>query len=200
MMERFFTNLFFGVVFTGVGYFLAFHVGQEILDNAHASEKWPYVVGRVVSSGVGSHIHYDSSIRNHEGTRMYRASLAYTYTVDYQEYRSTKVWFGDGWSSSSSSGAEEVAARYPTGRLVNVYYNPENPKEAVLEPGAFFSSYLLFGMGLLFFGLGVMWLLYESLRILLGVGLVGGGIALWFVSRKKRRKIKQSSPPPPPPA
>jgi hypothetical protein len=35
--------------------------------------------------------------------------------------------------SGSQSGAVSAMTRYPVGKIVTVYYNPENPGEAVLE-------------------------------------------------------------------
>lgn len=46
------------------------------------------------------------------------------------EYESRKVMPGMEWGGS---GASKVVEKYPAGSTVTVYYNPENPAEALLE-------------------------------------------------------------------
>jgi len=40
-------------------------------------------------------------------------------------------------------------SKYPVGRKVKVYYNPDDPVIAVLEPGASWESYQAFVLGIL---------------------------------------------------
>jgi hypothetical protein len=42
--------------------------------------------------------------------------------------------------------AQEVAAMYPVGEKVTVYYNPDNPKIATLEPGISVGSFVILGV------------------------------------------------------
>ncbi len=188
--NSFFGLLIFGLMSAGIGYFVAFHWGKEVLDNAKASEHWPSVEGKILSSRV-------VRPKGDDGASLYAASVGYAYRVDGQEYFSSRVWFGDGNQSSFSSGAKEVVARYPQGKVVRVHYNPAKPKLAVLEPGAFFSSYLIYGIGLLFFGIGLLVLLWAAFRILIVVGVLGGAAVL-LLSRKRGGKAKRPPPPPQP--
>jgi hypothetical protein len=56
--------------------------------------------------------------------------VQYSYQVSGQPYRSTKPAPGP---EVGGTGAGKVVARYPAGAQVMVFYNPQNPAEAVLE-------------------------------------------------------------------
>lgn len=106
---------------------------------AAASRNWPAVQGRVVSSEV-----VVASQTSGGGTRRtsYRALIKYSYQVGTARFESVRVSFM-GWGSSAGtmqrsdkSAARSDANRYPRGAEVKVFYNPQDPSEAVLEPGA----------------------------------------------------------------
>lgn len=83
--------------------------------------------------------------------------IRYRYRVNDREYTSDNMTY-DGWSTARDD-AEKVVDRYRTGSLVPVYYHPQHPKWAVLEPGITLTKYLipmvvvavflLFGIGLI---------------------------------------------------
>ena len=56
--------------------------------------------------------------------------VQYSYQVSGQRYQSTKLAPGP---EVAGTGAGKVIARYPAGAQVMVFYNPQNPAEAVLE-------------------------------------------------------------------
>ena len=64
----------------------------------------------------------------------YSPDVRYRYTVNGKAYNGNKVIAAD-YSSSSASRAGKITRQYKKGSNVNVYYNPENPGEAVLMPG-----------------------------------------------------------------
>ena len=140
--------LFAGFICLITGYFVAFYFGKPILNNATASKSWPAINGIIKSSRVITN-------RDNDGT-MYSADVVYEYLVNGQKYNSSTIRFEADFKSSNSSKAYEVINRYPEGREVQVYYNPEKPELAVLEPGAFFSSYIIWLVGLLFFIIGCL--------------------------------------------
>ncbi len=158
-------SIFFGAVFLAIGLFVGFTFGKPVLDKAKASEQWPSVQGVVTHSEVTSH--------TSDGKRMYSADVLYSYEVGGKSYEGSTIRFGGNNSSSSSSDAHETVAKYPVQREVPVYYNATAAYECVLEPGAFLSSYMVFGIGMLFavvgglIGLGGIW---GVLRRLLALG------------------------------
>jgi hypothetical protein len=56
--------------------------------------------------------------------------VQYSYQVGGQSYQSMKLAPGP---EVGGSGARGVVAKYPVGAQVMVFYNPQNPSEAVLE-------------------------------------------------------------------
>lgn len=143
------SGLIIGPLFAVIGYFVAFSFGKPILENARASEAWPNVAGVVESSEV-------VRSRNSDGKTMYGADVVYAYEVEGREYSSNQISFGGASSSSSSSGAYRVVNHYNAGNAVTVTYDPERPEVAVLEPGVTWSSYMVYGIGWVFFGVGLL--------------------------------------------
>lgn len=105
---------------------------------AIASQQWPSVPGQVTASRV-------TSSTDSEGATLYGAEITYTYTINDRAFASTQVSFGD-YTSSDTDHAEDLTSRYPAERSVTVYYDPQNPARAVLEPG--FAAGLLIPLGL----------------------------------------------------
>ncbi len=115
--------------------------GAQILKNASASSDWSATQGEIISAFV-------RESQDEDGVT-YHADVNYSYAVDDRRYQADTVNFGQ-YGSSSKARAEEIISRYPVGERVNVYYDPETPETAVLEPGVTWSSYLVLGMGFLF--------------------------------------------------
>jgi hypothetical protein len=61
------------------------------------------------------------------------ARVRYRYTVDGIDYESDRIRLVEKlWRDQRS----EIVARYPEGRRVTVAYDPSDPSQAALEPGA----------------------------------------------------------------
>jgi len=87
---------------------------------------WTPVDGIITDSGV--HKSYDS-----EGGESWCLWVEYEYTYDNRNYEGSTISYSkqDNCNSWSSQADEE----YPPGKNVTVYVDPENPADAVLEPG-----------------------------------------------------------------
>jgi hypothetical protein len=85
--------------------------------------KWPSVRGTVLSSRVELR-------ESGEGGVMEHPAVVYSYEVKGETYKGERIAPGP---SLSGSGAKQVVARYPAGNQVNVYYNPKDPSDSVLE-------------------------------------------------------------------
>ena len=55
--------------------------------------------------------------------------------------------------TSSEARAQAILARYPPGQPLQVAYNPSDPTDSLLEPGAHPVHFVRAGMGLFFLGL-----------------------------------------------
>ena len=86
---------------------------------------WPSTLGTVTESRIQMR-------SNSDGGRTSYPLVRYAYQIVGRAYESQKVMPG---MDVGGSGAHRVVARYPVGAQVMVYYNPENPSEALLERG-----------------------------------------------------------------
>lgn len=150
----------FSIIFTAVGIGIIFW-GGKTLNKAKASLEWPGAEGTVIVSDV---------IRNtdSDGDVTYKPDVSYEYVIDGIKYSANRVAFGS-WSSSDRSMAQRVVNHYPAGMTVTVRYDPDDPYEAVLEPGekkgvwfliAFGGVFAAVGLSLLF---GGTWAMFKGM-------------------------------------
>lgn len=140
-----------------VGGGVGFYIGKPILDKARASATWPATEGEVIESHLDRH-------RSRKKKTTYSATVIYRYEVDGADFEGDEVWAGQ-YSSSSRSGMQKIVSQYPVGANVSVYYSPDDPAEAVLQPGAFTSSYLVFGAGMLFVVVGCIMVAVPIIKL-----------------------------------
>jgi hypothetical protein len=115
--------------------------GVNTLRNARISKEWPTTSGTITFSQV--------AISTDEDGTTYYADVRFKYVVNDRWYTADTVHFGE--YSSGSGRAEEIVARYPPESRVTVYYNPDSPQTAVLEPGVTIGAYLTILVALSFF-------------------------------------------------
>jgi hypothetical protein len=87
------------------------------------SKGWRSVTGQILSSEVRER-------RSSEGGTTSYPVVTYQYNVGLTSYQSDKVSPGMGWGGVD---VDKVMARYPAGSTVTVYYDPQNPSDALLE-------------------------------------------------------------------
>lgn len=97
-----------------------------LYEGGKQSRSWPNAPGTITVSKVVEF--HDTE----EGTT-YSPYVAYSYSVRGRAFQGTRVAFGAGASSASSSGPGREIARYPVGAQVRVYYDPRYPESAVLQ-------------------------------------------------------------------
>lgn len=132
---------FLGAVFFLVGGGLILWIGLPTLNSAKASKAWPTVEGIVIESTV---------LTKRSNGPTYKAVVVYDYEVEGEEYSSDRIWFGGEVSTSNRGQMRNIVKEYTEGEATTVHYDPENPKEAVLQPGAFFTSYFMIIFGSVF--------------------------------------------------
>ena len=137
----------FSSIFVVVGLVLM-GFGINSLSRASDSESWPSAEGVVISSEVEGH-------RSRDSGTTYSAEILYDYVVNGETLSGNSIKFGE-VSTGNSSNARRYVNKYREGKTVKVYYNEEDPYEAVLEPGVHASTWFMpvFGAVFALFGSG----------------------------------------------
>lgn len=125
-----------------------FTLGYNKISLGIQSQKWPSVKGQVQKSEIEKSV---SSSHSHSGGGKRRSStgsstcfsllVEYLYDVNGQKYTSNTITYKG--MDGSEKGALKLKQKYPAGSDVFVYYNPNKPKQSVLEPGSDYVGYLL---------------------------------------------------------
>lgn len=92
-----------------------------------AVSQWPSTLGTILMSTLESRRSSDNG-----GYTSYPV-VQYSYRIGEQIYQGRKIAPG---LEVGGTGAGKVVARYPAGAQVMVFYNPQNPSDAVLETKA----------------------------------------------------------------
>ncbi|MFI5091197.1 MAG: DUF3592 domain-containing protein [Terriglobales bacterium] len=114
---------------------------MRAIAKARRSSSWPSVDALIAAAQPYSAPH----VPELKGT-VSSPGIRCSYTVRGKHYES-EVWFGG--QEHFWVDQESVAARYAMGEAVRVYYDPDNPSEAVLRPGPSRDSWWLLGFGVL---------------------------------------------------
>lgn len=136
-------------IFLLVGLGMSFF-GYRLIRKAQASAEWPTANGTIKSSTVDveRERERDSEGDIHYETK-YIPNIVYQYQVEGMDYIGERVSFG-GTSSSNQARAYKLTHQYPEGAEVTVYFNPEDPHDAVLQPGTTWTTYVVLVMGVVF--------------------------------------------------
>ncbi len=132
------------------------YYGYRLIRKARASAGWPAAQGKIESSTVDveKERERDSDGDIHYKTK-YIPNIVYQYQVDGMDFMGDQISFGS-TSSSSPGWAYKMRDQYPEGSEVAVYYDPEKPQEAVLQPGAKGTTYIVLVIGVAFAITGVL--------------------------------------------
>lgn len=115
--------------------------GWTTLQNARASTAWPTTEGVVIASEI-------TQSTDDEGRESYLPRVSYTYTANDINRTNNTIKFSD-TSYNDLRKAQEVTGNYSVGKNIVVYYDPESPENAVLEPGVSSGSYIVLSFGIL---------------------------------------------------
>jgi Protein of unknown function (DUF3592) len=136
-------TLIFGLIFSAAGVFLLIRT-YRVSKHLRCEATWILSPGSVVRSEIRSTL------------ETYSPKITYEYTYGGvkrigDKLRSELLQYN--WKSPS----QRLISRYPVGKMVTVYVNPDDPNETVLEPGGdpaafrivICSSYLITAIGCL---------------------------------------------------
>lgn len=140
-----------GLIFALTGALVFYFFGFPPLKYGYESKSWPKTTGTITLSEVESWMK--------EGNSQYSVRINYSYSVDGKKYNSSKVNTGGSYSGSSMSKAKEIVAKFNEGKTVDVFYDPEIPDSAALNPGIQGKDIAVASFSLLFFFVGMVVLL-----------------------------------------
>jgi hypothetical protein len=122
------------ILLGGVVCVVAFVRGRR---QASASMRWPTVAGTVTTSDVIEEAIEDKSNDDKSSIRKiyrYQLDLRYAYQIGKRDFVGTAANWGGTAIYGLREMAEQTAGQYRPGQPVTVYYDPEQPGNAVLEP------------------------------------------------------------------
>jgi hypothetical protein len=148
-----------GAVFSVIGAGLGLG-GVSAIRKARKRAAWPTVTGTLLSTEV---IEHRRSVSGKHGSRKsvsYEPIVKYSYSVDGKNYSGKRI-AADSESMISRRAAEKRIGRFSSAAEISVYYDPKDPKQAVLDTRAVGLA-MLFGIGAALIALGVFTLLNAS--------------------------------------
>ncbi len=123
--------LIYGLLFvTGLGVWITSVMQGK---DAFLSRRWPSTQGQIDQVEVVYHGGGGPGTTNPYTKGSYAVKVAYSYWIAGQAYHHHRRCFGD--YGGSEQRANKIAEYYRTTQQVTVYYHPQNPGVAVLEPG-----------------------------------------------------------------
>ena len=146
--------LFAGCLF---GVFVLIFMPFEMHKMASA-RSWPSREGTITRTYV---THHAGSFRNPD---YYTPEFRGRYTDTGEEFWISTVKYGGFRFGNGKRAAEADTEKYPAGTRVQVYHDPNNPKETILEPYAPWDTMLIMlgiGLGFLSIPLGI-WLVRKG--------------------------------------
>ena len=142
-----------GICLLGLGFYFQ--------KKAKAIEKWPVITGKVIATKVVQTTTEKSLRRNDESsqsTLSYYPVIEYEYTVNDKRYTSDRLSLSVD-QRSSPRYLEPILKKYAPGTAVKVFYNPDDPADAVLEKVNL--------LHWIFYVFGTIWLAVWTLVILI---------------------------------
>ena len=127
----------------GFGSMIFLGVGLWMINKGMQSENWDKGTATITSSEIEK---TESRSKDAQGftqtSTSYSVTVKYSYTVEGRNYEGNTVGFGT-MSHNERSDAQEELKSYPKGKTIDVYYDPENPSDSVLNKGVFWPMYIV---------------------------------------------------------
>jgi hypothetical protein len=132
-------------------------IGSKNIYQAYESSSWPYVQGRIISSEIKSHsrTYTNTTTNSEESETVYDAHINYDYVINGIAYSNDDVKIGGIIKTNTTIWARKLLDKYPQGKVVNVYYKPEDPSQSVLEKGLQLSTWSFSALGFAIFIFGI---------------------------------------------
>ena len=148
--------LLFGIL---LGLFVVVTIPFEMVQKAQA-EHWPSRKG-VVTKAVMNH--QRGSAGRHGSASYWRPEVCGTYNDNGERFCVTRIRYGGFRFGEGKAYAAATLAKYPVGREIDIYYDPDDPRQTILEAKSPWTEMLtLLGIGLGFLVLPVLLYLFRK--------------------------------------
>jgi hypothetical protein len=127
----------------GIGlFYLMIEYSSSQFDKKSLRAEWPTTQGYVLSSDVELQAPSDDNLD---------IRVQFSYQVNGTMYTRIQQWpVGEALFGTNPPEADAAQQKYSPGKKVTVYYNPDDPTNAVLEPRAADFGWLAYPLGLAF--------------------------------------------------
>lgn len=125
--------------------------GLRIISLARKTLQWPTVKGVIDESRVSSDASEMNDLLPH---------IKFSYLVDQKEYQQLLKFSGD--ITPSEEFSKSYVEKYPVGSSVQVYYDPDHPEIATLEPGPAQGDWLVLAIGLCVLVFGIVLFIFAG--------------------------------------
>jgi hypothetical protein len=139
-MRRRFSRTLLTLVLLLAGAGTALVYGPYMVWRSYAVRAWPTVEGVVTQSELVE--------TRKSGDRAWRPEVEVRYVVDGAEHTTDAIWAAGDRSFRDQGEARTVLARYAVGGAARVSYDPDDPSDAILDPGEVWRAWLTVGFGL----------------------------------------------------
>ena len=152
------------VTFVGSG-FIAFGILISLfflyrIYQAMASTRWPSVIGELDSAELKEVVYRGRAAHGGpDEASAWVVNFNYRYTVADMNYNGKRVTYSDGINKTMRA-LRKLQKKYQGADQIQVFYNPKNPRQSVLVPGATLFNFtplitcaLFVAAGLFFFSL-----------------------------------------------
>ena len=136
-------SLIIAASFLIAGIFLTISSSNDI-STAIERQTWPVKLATIVETSI-------------VGDRAYNPQLKCKYDVEGRGYTLTTDLNtpGFGRKRSRQQTARIILKDYPVGSEVRIHYNPQNPGDAFIRTGPYWSDYMKLAIGVLLFAIGL---------------------------------------------
>lgn len=140
-----------GVVYVGGGLLVYTQVPPIV--EGWRSRGWPSTQG-TVESAQAVHRYGSTPNRQFSGNQTHVVELRYAFDVDGRRYVGTRRSLDHEGKVSSPVSAQMQVADYPVGRVLTVWYDPQDPTRSLTEPGLPWGAVMMAGLGLCLLAFG----------------------------------------------
>ena len=147
-----------------------FFLGMTTRDlvKQYRSQSFPKVEGTILSATITTH-------HGSKGSVSYSPDFGYGYSVNGVDYEGQRYRYGS--ANASYQWANATVQSHPKGSTVDVYYNPNNPADALLSTAVVARDIMPLFMCVGFMGL-FLFILGKGLTDYLLAGAIAGGVKI----------------------